>query len=145
MDEFSEVFGIHIDQKTLLKSIRFANVENKTESEGEECLILAKRDMEDCSPMIYFGGLLLIQLDQVDRAKKYFEMLLKSLSFDHPDIGSVYNNLGNVYFKKSEFILVLKNYEKGYKIRRAHLPSDHSHITSSLRNIGLIYKCKKKV
>jgi len=98
--------------------------------------------MEIYSPIIYFGPLLLDELGQVDRAKEYFEMLLKSLPSDHPDIGSVYNNIGNVHDERNELNLALKNYEIGYEIRRKRLTPDHSQIAGSLINIAHIQQRK---
>ncbi|CAF0898613.1 unnamed protein product [Adineta steineri] len=108
----------------------------------EEYLSLSKQQMEDYTPLIYFGRLLLNELGQVDRAGKYFNMLLKSLPDDHPDIAAVYNNIGAVHRKKDELNLALKNLEIAYEIRRKQLPSNHSHIAGSLNNIGDIYRAK---
>ncbi|CAF1228454.1 unnamed protein product [Adineta steineri] len=108
----------------------------------EEYLLLSKKKMEELSPLIYFGSLLMNELGQVDRAGKYFNMLLKSLSQDHPDIAAVYNNIGIVHYKRNEYNLALKNFEITYEMRRKQLPSDHPHIASSLNNIGNIYSDK---
>ncbi|CAF1514258.1 unnamed protein product [Adineta steineri] len=108
----------------------------------EEYLSLSKQQMEEYTPLIYFGRLLLNELGQVDRAEKYFNMLLKSLPRDHPDIATVYNNIGAVYHKRDELNLALKNYEIAYEMRRKQLPSNHPHIAGSLSNIGLIYQAK---
>jgi tetratricopeptide (TPR) repeat protein len=108
----------------------------------EEYLKLSKQEMEECSPIIYFGRLLIVELGQVDRAGKYFNMLLKSLPSDHPDVASVYNGIGNVHDQRNELNLALKNLEMGYKIRRRKLRPDHPHIGTSLNNIGGIYNKK---
>ncbi|CAF1590320.1 unnamed protein product, partial [Adineta steineri] len=98
----------------------------------EEYLAFSKQQMEESSPLIYFGRLLLNELGQVDRAGKYFNMLLKSLPHDHPDIASVYNGIGVVHDKRNELNLALKNYEIAYGIRQKQLPSNHPHIAGSL-------------
>ncbi|CAF1009498.1 unnamed protein product [Adineta steineri] len=108
----------------------------------EEYLSLSKQQMEEYTPLIYFGRLLMYDLGQVDRAGKYFNMLLKSLPHDHPDIAAVYNNIGIVHDERKELNLALKNYEIAYEIRRKQLPSNHPHIAGSLGNIGLIYQKK---
>ncbi|CAF0934735.1 unnamed protein product [Adineta steineri] len=109
----------------------------------EEYLLLTKQQMEECSPLIYFGRLLLYELGQVDRAGKYFNMLLKSLPHVHPDLAAVYNNIGAVHYKRKDFNLALKNYEIAYEMRRKQLPPNHPRIAGSLHNIGLVYKAKR--
>jgi hypothetical protein len=87
----NSIFKIHsvqFDSRLKLWKIQL----NTTDEESQKVqgyLKLAKQQMEVYSPIIYFGRLLLDELGQVDRAKEYFEMLLKSLPSDHPDIGSV--------------------------------------------------------
>ncbi|CAF1360620.1 unnamed protein product [Adineta steineri] len=108
----------------------------------EDYLLLSKQQMEEYTPLIYFGRLLLNELGQADRAGKYFNMLLKSLPRDHPDIAAVYNNIGAVHNIRGELNLALKNYEIAYEMRRKQLPSNHPHIAGSLNNIGGIYKAK---
>ncbi|CAF4182068.1 unnamed protein product, partial [Adineta steineri] len=108
----------------------------------EEYLLLSKQQMEEYSPLIYFGRLLLYELGQVDRAGKYFNMLLKSLPQDHSDLAAVYNNIGAVHDRKDELNLGLKNYEIAYEMRRKQLPSNHPRIAASLLNIGAIYQAK---
>ncbi|CAF1419904.1 unnamed protein product [Adineta steineri] len=126
--------------------LRVWKVELNATDEGaekvEEYLAFSKQQMEEYTPLIYFGRLLLNELGQMDRARKYFNMLLKSLPRDHPDIAAVYNNIGAVHYKKNELNLALKNYEIAYEMRRKQLPSNHPHIASSLNNIGCIYKAK---
>ncbi|CAF3930921.1 unnamed protein product [Adineta steineri] len=108
----------------------------------EEYLSLSRQEMEEYTPLIYFGRLLLYELDQIDRAGKYFSMLLKSLPHDHPDIATVYNNIGLVHMERGELNLALKNYEIAYEMRRKQLPSNHPDIAGSLNNIGIIYRAK---
>ncbi|CAF0859397.1 unnamed protein product [Adineta steineri] len=108
----------------------------------EEYLSLSKQAMEECSPLIYFGRLLSNELGQVDRAGKYFNMLLKSLPDDHPDIACVYNGIGAVHDVRDELNLALKNYEIAYEMRRKQSSSNHPHSSGSLSNIGRIYKAK---
>ncbi|CAF1177402.1 unnamed protein product [Rotaria sordida] len=108
----------------------------------QEYLTLAKHELDDYAPIIYFGRLLLYSSGYVDRADKYFQMLLKSLPFDHEDTAAVYNQIGAVQDLKDELDLALENYELAYEIRQIRLPPDHPHIAASLNNIGGIYKAK---
>ncbi len=121
-------------------------IELKTTDEGigdiEEHLQYIQKEIDECSPIIYFGWLLLNELGQVDRAEKYFQMLLKTLPSDHQDIAAVYNGLGRVHSERNNLNLALENYEIAYKIRQKQLPPDHSRIAASLNNIANIIKEK---
>ncbi|CAF1249724.1 unnamed protein product [Adineta steineri] len=136
-----EIVSVCFDSKLSVWKVEL-NATDEGAEKVEEHLSLSKQEMEEYTPLIYFGRFLLYELDQVDRAEKYFNMLLKSLPHDHPDIASVYNNIGTVHNKRDELNLALKNYEIAYETRRKQLPSNHSHIAGSLRNIGMIYQAK---
>ena len=125
------------------KKLKVWKIKLKTTGEGsekvEEYLHLIKQDMEDYSPMICFGRLLMNELGQIEQAEKYFEMLLKSLSQGHPKIGSVYVQLGNIYGMKGELNLALINYKKGHNIHQKRFSPNHPQIAMSFNNIGNIY------
>jgi tetratricopeptide (TPR) repeat protein len=138
------LFKIHsatFDSTLQLWKVQLNATDKGAEKVGEH-LTVSKRQMEEISPIIYFGALLMNELGQVDQAGKYFNMLLKSLPSDHPDIAAVYNNIGAVHHKKDELNLALKNYEIAYEIRRKRLTPNHPHIAGSLNNIGNIYQAK---
>jgi tetratricopeptide (TPR) repeat protein len=107
-----------------------------------EYLQSTKKEMEENSPTILFGRLLLIERGQVAKAEKYFEMLLKTLPCDHEDMASVYNGIGSVYDTKRELNLALEYYNKAYEMRLRLLEQHHPHISGSLCIIGNIYRHK---
>ncbi|CAF1281709.1 unnamed protein product [Adineta steineri] len=141
LNSLFKIVSVCFDSKLTVWKVEL-NATDEGAEKVEEYLLLSKLQMEECSPLIYFGRLLIKELGQVDRAGKYFNMLLKSLPHDHPDIAAVYNNIGAVYYKKNELNLALKNLEIAYEMRRKQLPSNHPHIAGSLYNIGGIYKAK---
>jgi tetratricopeptide (TPR) repeat protein len=108
----------------------------------QEYLKPTKEMIDYYSPLVVFGRLLLNDLDQVERAKKYFDMLLKILPSEHPDVPAILSHIGIIHLKKGELNLALQNYELGYDIRRATLPFHHPHIAGSLSNIGNILSTK---
>ena len=110
----------------------------------EEYLTMAKLEMEEPDPIINYGYLLLYELCDIDRAEKYFQILLRLLRFDHPDIASVYNNIGNIHNQRDQWDIALRNFQLGYELRKKRLPPDHPHIGASLNNIGMIYKAKEQ-
>ncbi|CAF0934612.1 unnamed protein product [Adineta steineri] len=136
-----EIASVCFDSKLNVWKVEL-NATDEGAEKVEEYLLLSKQQMEDYTPLIHFGRLLMNELGQVDRAGKYFNMLLKSLPDDHPDIASVYNNIGAVHYDRNELYLALKNCEIAYAMRRKQLPSNHPHIAGSLYNIGLTYRAK---
>ncbi|CAF3803605.1 unnamed protein product [Adineta steineri] len=136
-----KIVSVCFDSKLTVWKVEL-NATDEGAEKVEEYLALSKQQMEEYTPLIYFGRLLMNELGQVDRAGKYFNMLLKSLPHDHPDIASVYNNIGIVHEERNELNLALKNYKIAYEMRQKQLPSKHSHIAGSLNNIGGIYRLK---
>ncbi|CAF1007421.1 unnamed protein product [Adineta steineri] len=141
LNSLFKIVSVCFDSKLTVWKIEL-NVTDKGAIKVEEYLLLSKQQMQEYTPLICYGRLLLYELDQVDRAGKYFNILLKSLPHDHPDIAAVYNNIGIIHERRKEFNLALKNYEIAYKMRRKQLPANHPRIAGSLYNIGCIYKEK---
>jgi tetratricopeptide (TPR) repeat protein len=119
------------------------NTTDECSEKVEEYLKMSKLEMVEPKAIINYGHLLLYELGDIDRADKYFNILLKLLPDDHTDIASVYNNIGNVHNLRDEWDLALKNFEKGYEIRKEKLEPVHLHIAASLNNIGMIHKAKE--
>jgi len=105
-----------------------------------EYLKWMQTELDYHSPFIYFGRLLWNELGQVDQAFNYFQILLKSISNDDPDISFLYTELGNVYHEKGLYHLAKENYQKALNIRQQQIPLDYIRIASSLNNIGIIYQ-----
>jgi preprotein translocase subunit SecA/nephrocystin-3 len=112
--------------------------------QASEYLMFIKQQMEaEYSSTILFGYLLWRDIREVDKAEKYFRLLLKSLASDHEDIPSVYHQMGNVFLEKGEWNMALDFYTKAYDLRCQRLPSDHLQIASSLNRIGAVYEDKQ--
>ncbi|CAF1022381.1 unnamed protein product [Adineta steineri] len=141
LNSLFKIVSVGFDSKLTVWKVEL-NATDEGAEKVEEYLLLSKQQMEEYTPLIYFGRLFLYELGQVDRAGKYFNMLLKSLPHDHPDIAAVYNHIGAVHYDRNELNLALKNFEIAYEMRRKQLPSNHPHIAGSLNNIGFIYKAK---
>ena len=135
--------SIDFDQTLHLWRIRLTATDEGTHRVKDYIKLVKQQQQLQRSPMIYFGGILLHELGQIDRAGQYFEMLAHRLPPDHPEMGSIYNGIGDVYRKKGEFDLALKNFKYGYQLRRQQpLSNCNLQIAGSLNNIGLIYKEK---
>ncbi|UJR19809.1 hypothetical protein I4U23_022942 [Adineta vaga] len=105
----------------------------------EEYKLIIKDRLNEYSPFVYFGRILLFELCQINQAKIYFEMLLESRTFDYIAIASIYNHFGHIYRYKSQLNLALKYFQLAYDIRRKYLPLYHPDIAASVNNIAGIY------
>jgi hypothetical protein len=83
LNSFFKIRSVYFDSTLDLWKVQLHATDEGLEK-VEEYLKLSKQEMEECSPIIYFGRLLIVELGQVDRAGKYFNILLKSLY--HPII-----------------------------------------------------------
>jgi tetratricopeptide (TPR) repeat protein len=141
LNSLFKIISVDFDSTLHLWRIQLSTTNEGTEN-VEEYLTSIKQEMGDYSPIIYFGRLLLYELNQVDQAEKYFKMLLKSLPSDHSDIASVYNWIGVIHHTRKEFNLALENYQIAYEIRRERLPPDHPSIAQSLYDFGTVAETK---
>ena len=92
------------------------------------------------SSTILFGYLLWRDIGEVDKAKKYFEILLQSFPDDHEDVPSAYHQIGSIFYEKGDWTQALDFYTKAYDLRCQRLPSDHLQIAASLNRMGLVYE-----
>ena len=56
------------------------------------------------------------------------------------DLGSTYNNIGNVYLSLGVYDAALENYKTSLDLKTKSLPTNHLSIAQTLRNIGLVYE-----
>ncbi|CAF1482633.1 unnamed protein product, partial [Rotaria sordida] len=108
----------------------------------QEYINSIKQEIDDISPSILFGALLFNEMGQIDKAEKYFNMLLKALPIDHPDVPNVYDQIANIFAEQGKLNMALENYTYAYEIRRLRFFSDDIHIANSLHNLGFIHKQK---
>ncbi|CAF2915301.1 unnamed protein product [Rotaria sp. Silwood2] len=101
-----------------------------------------RQEIDDISPSILFGALLFNEMGQIDKAEKYFNMLLKTLPRDHPDVPDAYDQIANIFAEQGKLNMALENYTHAYEIRQVRFLNDDIHIANSLHNLGFIHKQK---
>ncbi|ETO35921.1 hypothetical protein RFI_01140 [Reticulomyxa filosa] len=83
---------------------------------------------------------------EYNKAIEYYEKDLKislsELGYDHPDVATSYNNLGNVYQNKGEYDKAIEYNEKSLKIRLDKLGHDHPAVATLYNNVGIVYSNK---
>ncbi|CAF3409798.1 unnamed protein product, partial [Rotaria sp. Silwood2] len=63
----------------------------------------------ETSSLLIFGELL-HKINELDKAERYYHLLIKALPYDHVDVGMAFNNIGTIYtdrgkYKKAKFYL----------------------------------------
>ena len=109
----------------------------------EEHMVWLKQRLDEYSPVIYFGRLLVKELGQVDRGEKYFEMLLQSLPHNHANIADINNQIRNVHELRCDLNSALENFHLAYEIGQKQLPPNYPQLASSLGKIGRLYRSKR--
>jgi len=157
IDEYSQIQGeqevlfslgsvFKIDNFQFDPYLRIWKIEMTTTDDGsknvQEYINSIRQEIEDISPTILFGALLFNEMGQIDKAEKYFDMLLKTLPRDHQDIADIYDQIANIFAEKGELNAALQNYTCAYEIRKSRFLSDDTRIANSLHNLGFIHKQK---
>ncbi|CAF1629594.1 unnamed protein product, partial [Didymodactylos carnosus] len=62
-------------------------------------------------------GHLLLEMGEVEKAEKYFKMLIDNTEPNHPDIWIFYENLAVLYDKKADFAQAMEYYKKAMRFR----------------------------
>lgn len=70
------------------------------------------------------------------RAERYFRLLLNELPSDHPDLGTILNNLGIIAHKQGEHEKAIEFCERALRV----LPEDHGDQACVYANIGANYQ-----
>jgi tetratricopeptide (TPR) repeat protein len=75
-------------------------------------------------------------MGEFNKAKGYFQLLLSSLSFDHPDFGTIYNNLGILAHKQNQHKKAIDLFKQALEV----LPEHHGDQASVYTNLGACYQ-----
>jgi tetratricopeptide (TPR) repeat protein len=106
---------------------------------------LQQRQLQYQRPRVAFGNLIFQYFGQIDQAEKYFTMLLKTLPKDHPDLPSIYTQLGSIYRLTARADAALAKYRVAYEIRQQNLTPGHPDIADSLNCLGNWYRDKNEL
>ena len=85
-------------------------------------------------------GRLLLDMAQYTKAESYFQMMLNVLPKTHPDRASVYEYIGDLNMRTTNWNEALKHFNAAYEIKKKKLPSNHQDIAMTLNNLGNYYK-----
>ncbi|CAF1385636.1 unnamed protein product [Adineta steineri] len=107
--------------------------------------VLLEQTSDESDKSLYYGCLGYVKDNQGDYEKaisyyeKDLEICQKTLSPNHLNVATSYNNIGLVYNNMGDYSKALSSHEKALEIRQKTLPSNHLHLANSYGNIGLVY------
>lgn len=78
--------------------------------------------------------------DALQEYERAHEILMRTFGLKHPDVGSSWNNIGQIHAAKGDFDAALANYGTAMEIFEMTLGDKHPHVAACRFNIGLIYK-----
>ncbi|MBQ3244583.1 MAG: DUF2225 domain-containing protein, partial [Bacteroidaceae bacterium] len=78
-----------------------------------------------------------------DKAEQYYQCALQSAlnkyGDKHPDVATIYNNIGSVYSSQGNYSQALEYYNKALEIRLVVFGEQHSNVATCYNNIGGVY------
>ena len=111
------ILSIDLDEVFQHWIVRLDATDDGSDRIHEYCQ-LANYDLHSTSPMIYFGTILNENLDQADRAVRYFCELLRLVGKNHPELPEIYDGLGDAYVRRNKINLSIKCYKMERKIQK---------------------------
>jgi tetratricopeptide (TPR) repeat protein len=111
------ILSIDFDEDRQHWIVRLDATDDGSDRIHEYCQ-LANYDLHSTSTMIYFGRILNENLDQTDRAVRYFRELLRLVGKTHPDLPEIYDALGDAYGRRNEINQSIKCYKIERKIQQ---------------------------
>jgi tetratricopeptide (TPR) repeat protein len=87
-----------------------------------------------------FFGRLLLDMRQYTKAESYFQMMSHALPKYHKDLPLIYDHLGDLNMRITNWNEALKHFIIAYKIKKKRLAGDHPDLGVSLNNLGNYYK-----
>jgi tetratricopeptide (TPR) repeat protein len=86
-------------------------------------------------------GQLLLNTGHYEKAASYFQLMLKVLPKHHSDLASVYDSIGNLNLRTTNWNEALKNFNNAYKIKMKSCSDKHApDLGVTLYNLANYYK-----
>lgn len=141
LNSLFKIESVTFDSIRKIWAVKLMGTDEGTEKVREHIVSIRQR-LDEYPPIIYFGRLLTKELAQMDRAEKYFQMLLKSLPSDHEDIAAVYLQMGTIYDRRGDLNAALKHFNLAYEIGHNQRPPNYPRVAGSLGSIGRIHRSR---
>ena len=136
-----KIESVTFDSVQKLWTVKLMGTDEGTEKVREHIASIKQR-LDEYPPIIYFGRLLTKELAQMNRAEKYFQVLLKSLPSDHEDTAAVYLQMGTIYDRRGDLNAALKYFNLAYEIGQNRRAPNYPQLAGSLGSIGRIHRSR---
>ncbi|UJR22890.1 hypothetical protein I4U23_025918 [Adineta vaga] len=83
-------------------------------------------------------GEYLHKIHELDKAERYYKLLIQELPVDHLDVGMAFNNIGTIYTDRGQYKIAKAYLRKAMKIFRKTLPARHLNIAEVYLNLGSV-------
>jgi len=82
----------------------------------------------------------LFEMDDLDKAEEFYNLMLNELPSDHPDRITIKNDLGGIYREKGEYLQALKSHKQALKLHRLLMPYNFVQRSAIYNDIGYVYE-----
>ncbi|CAF3914590.1 unnamed protein product [Rotaria sp. Silwood1] len=103
----------------------------------QEYIDFTKKHYGDMDVSIIFGRLL-IDMNELTKAEKYFNLLMKTTEKNSLLEADILVQMGHINMTRAQHSAALQCYSRAYDIRKDHFHSNHSKIGDSLKNMASV-------
>ena len=133
-----KIENVYYDENENLWNIKMKATDEGTNSTKEQ-IELIKGEFQIGNMNLLFGRLLL-NIGYYEKADSYFQLMLKVLHKDHEDLASVYDSIGDLKLRTTNWKEAYENLNHAYMLKKKYLDINHPDLGMTLNNIGNYYK-----
>lgn len=89
-------------------------------------------------------GEFLHKINELDRAERYYHLLIEELSADHVDVGMAFNNIGTIYTDRGKYQKAKFYLEKAFEIFQKTSSTDDLNMAEIYLNLATVYSHMEK-
>ncbi|CAF1400790.1 unnamed protein product [Rotaria sp. Silwood1] len=135
MGTIFRIVSVDIENNVWIVKLIFTEQEDKRLIELIDYQKMILREKET----VVVLGRILQDMGEMEKAKRYYNLILESSVEDSVEVSSIYNNLGAMAKDESKYEEALNAYEKSMNINKKILSEIHPHTAMSYNNIAGIY------
>ncbi|CAF3618325.1 unnamed protein product [Rotaria sp. Silwood1] len=135
MGTIFRIVSVDIENNVWIVKLIFTEQEDKRLIELIDYQKMILREKET----VVVLGRILQDMGEMEKAKRYYNLILESSVEDSVEVSSIYNNLGAMAKDESKYEEALNAYEKSMNINKKILSKIHPHTAMSYNNIAGIY------
>ncbi|CAF2770384.1 unnamed protein product [Rotaria sp. Silwood2] len=135
MGTIFRIVSVDIEDNVWIVKLTFTEQEDKRLIELIDYQKMTLREKET----VVVLGRILQDMGEMEKAKRYYNLILQSSLEDSVEVSSIYNNLGVMAKDEYKYEEALNAYEKSMNINKRILSEIHPHTAMSYNNIAGVY------